>query len=226
MSTIHTRAALDEGLAQLQKDLRTLGSLVDLAIERSVGALQRLDHELAETVVAEDQAINTLRFGIEDRAILLIATQQPIARDLREVIATIHAAVELERIGDYGAGIAKIVLRHGDQPLLKPLIDIPRMTTLCRDMLRAALDAFLSRDAEMAHKVAARDDDIDQLYEQIYRELLTFMLNDPRTIDRATWLLWVAHNLERIGDRVQNICERTIYEVTGVMREFSSPTAH
>ena len=219
----HSRAALDDGIAHLQRDLRALASLVDVAIERSIGALSRLDRELAETVVAEDREINRLRFVLEDRAIHLIATQQPIAGDLRQIIAVLQIVGELERIGDYGACIAKIVLLHGDRALLKPPVDIPRMATVVREMLRAAIDAFISREAAKAEAVAKRDDEVDALYDQVYRELLTFMLNDPRTIDRATWLIWVAHNLERIGDRVQNICERTVYEVTGVMREFSAP---
>ena len=132
---------------------------------------------------------------------------------------------ELERIGDYGAGVAKIVLLHGERALLKPLVDIPRMAALVRERLRAAIDAFVLRDAVRAEAVASRDHEVDALYDEVYRELLTFMVNDPLTIDRATWLIWVAHNLERIGDRVQNICERTVYEVTGIMREFSSHSA-
>ncbi len=224
-SGVHSRAALDDGVAQLQRELRALASLVDVSIERSISALQRLDRELAETVVAEDREINRLRFVIEDRAIHLIATQQPIAGDLRLIIAVLQIVGELERIGDYGAGIAKIVLLHGERALLKPLVDIPRMATLVREMLRAAIDAFVSGDAVKAEAIANRDDEIDAYYDQVYRELLTFMRSDPRSIDRATWLIWVAHNLERIGDRVQNICERTVYEVTGIMREFSSHSA-
>lgn len=218
-ASIHSRAALDEGLVSLQRQLRTLAGLVDLSIERSIHSLQRLDREEAERVVAEDRRINELRFKIEDDAVHLIAMQQPIASDLRLIIGVLSVVPELERIGDYCAGIAKIALLHGDQPLLKPLVDIPRMAEACREMLRDAVDAFVGRDAEKARSVALRDDDVDRLYEQVYRELLTFMLSDPRTIDRATWLIWVAHNLERIGDRVQNICERTVYEVSGVMRE-------
>jgi len=217
--SIHSRAALDDGLVSLQRQLRTLASYVDLAIERSVRALELLDRDAAERVIAEDGRINELRFKIEDDAIHLIAMQQPIASDLRLIIAVLSICPELERIGDYCAGIAKIVLLHEDKPLLKPLVDVPRMAQLCREMLRDAVDAFISRDAEKARAVAMRDDEVDRLYEQVYRELLTFMLNDPRTIDRATWLIWVAHNLERIGDRVENICERTVYDVSGVMRE-------
>lgn len=220
MPLTRSRQGLEEGVLGLQRDLRSLASLVDVAIERSIRALERLDRGLAESVVADDTRINELRFKIEDDAIHLIAQQQPLASDLRTVIAVINVIVELERMGDYCVGIAKIALLHEDRPLLKPLIDVPRMAQLCREILRAAVDAFISRDAPAARAVGQRDDEIDRLYEQVYRELLTFMLNDPRTIDRATWLIWVAHNLERIGDRVQNICERTIFEVTGVMREF------
>ena len=219
--TIHSRAALDEGLVSLQRQLRTLASHVDVAIERGVLALERLDRRAAQRVIAEDGRINELRFKIEDDAIHLIAMQQPIAGDLRLIVAVLSILPELERIGDYCAGIGKIVLLHEDRPLLKPLVDVPRMAQLCREMLRDAIDAFISRDAERARAVGLRDDEVDRLYDQVYRELLTFMLNDPRTIDRATWLIWVAHNLERIGDRVQNICERTVYEATGVMREFT-----
>ena len=216
--TIHSRAALDQGLVSLQRQLRTLASLVDVAIERSVHALERLDRTAAQGVIEEDRRINQLRYQIEDDAVHIIAMQQPIARDLRLIVAVLSVLPELERIGDYCAGIAKIVLLHEDRPLLKPLVDVPRMALICREMLRDAIDAFISRDAEKAAAVARRDDEVDRLYDQIYRELLTFMLNDPRTIDRATWLIWVAHNLERIADRVQNVCERTVYEVTGTMK--------
>ncbi|MBA2370174.1 MAG: phosphate signaling complex protein PhoU [Candidatus Limnocylindria bacterium] len=220
MALLRSRQGLEDGLLGLQRDLRSLASLVDVAIERSIRALARLDRGLAESVITDDARINELRFKIEDDAIHLLAQQQPLASDLRTVIAVMNVIVELERMGDYCVGIAKIALLHDDRPLLKPLIDVPRMAELCRDILRASIDAFISRDAPAARIVGQRDDEIDQLYEQVYRELLTFMLNDPRTIDRATWLIWVAHNLERIGDRVQNICERTIFEVTGVMKEF------
>ncbi|MHB8631687.1 MAG: phosphate signaling complex protein PhoU [Candidatus Limnocylindria bacterium] len=222
MATIHSRAALDQAIEQLQHDLRRVASLVDLAIERSVSALQRLDRTMAEGVVNADKEINDLRFQIENGAVHLIATQQPIAGDLRFVVAVLMVVSELERIGDYCVGIAKIALMHGDRPHLKPLVDIPRMAGVVRGMLRSAIDAMITRNAVAAEAIATQDDEVDQLYVQIYRELLTYMLNDPTTIDRATWLLWAAHNLERMGDRVQNICERTIYEATGVMKEFSA----
>jgi phosphate transport system protein len=218
---MHSRQALDEGLVSLQSQLRALAGLVDVAIDRSILALERLDHDAARRVIAEDGRINDLRYKIEDDAVHLIAMQQPLASDLRLVVSVLSILPELERIGDYCAGIAKIVLLHEDRPLLKPLVDIPRMASVCREMLREAVDAFISRDDGRARAVAARDDVVDRLYDQVYRELLTFMLSDPRTIDRATWLIWVAHNLERIADRVQNVCERTVYERTGVMQELS-----
>ena len=221
--TIHQRAVLDEGLDKLRHDLRRLGSLVDLAIERSVGGLAKLDATTARSVITSDREINELRFAIEDQAVGLIAMQQPIAGDLRFIIASLMVASELERIGDYCVGIARITLRHDGRPLLKPLVDIPRMGQLVRAGLRQAIDALLTKNARLAETIAANDDDIDQLYDQVYRELLTYMLNDPTTIDRATWLLWVAHNLERMGDRIQNICERAVYDATGVMREFTNP---
>jgi phosphate transport system protein len=165
--------------------------------------------------------VNQLRYEIEERAVNLIATQQPIASDLRFVVAVMAIVSELERMGDYCAGISRIVLLHEGHGLLKPLIDIPRMAALVREALRASLDAFITKNEPLARAIAEQDDELDRLYDQIYRELLTYMLNDPGTINRATWLIWAAHNLERMGDRVQNICERTVYEVTGQLVEFS-----
>jgi phosphate transport system protein len=220
MTTMHQRAGLDQGLEQLRRDLRRLASMVDIAIERSVASLARLDRAEADRVIAADKAINDLRYSIEDAAVHIIAMQQPIAGDLRFVIAVLMVTSELERMGDYCVGIAKITKLHGDRPLLKPLIDIPRMAESVRGMLRGSVDALITKNAFLAEAIAAQDDEIDRLYDQIYRELLTYMLNDPTTIDRATWLLWAAHNLERMGDRVQNICERTVYEATGVLKEF------
>lgn len=223
--SIHGRAALDDALTTLQSEVRQIASLVDVSIERSILALITLDQRLAGMVIAEDQAINRLRFQVEDRAIHLIATQQPIAGDLRFTIAVLMVVTELERMGDYAAGIARIVQLHDGRPLLKPLVDVPEMARIVRQMLRDAIDAFLQRNEHGAERVALQDDEIDRLYGAVYRELLTYMVNDTTTIDRATWLLWAAHNLERMGDRIQNICERTVYEVTGVMRELHRPEA-
>jgi phosphate transport system protein len=213
------RAAFEQQLREVQDEVLLLGSMVDRAIERALDALKRRDLELAERVVREDPAINAKRFAIEERCVELIATQQPLARDLRALVAALNVIVDLERMGDHAAGIARIVLRHGDQPLLKPLIDIPRMAELARGMLRGSLDALVARDAELARTVANQDDLVDALHEQVYRELLTYMLADPSTITRAIYLTWVAHNLERIADRVTNICERVVFLVSGQMEE-------
>jgi phosphate transport system protein len=219
-----TRAAFDRQLQLLLDDVSLLGSMVEKAIDHSVEALTRLDCNLAREVIAGDAAINAKRWQIEEQATTLIATQQPMARDLRVIASVIHITTDLERMGDYAAGNAKIVLMHGDQPLLKPLIDVPRMAEVAISMLRRSLDAFAQRDAAAATAIAAEDDIVDALYDQVYRELLTYMIEDPQTIQRATWLLWVSHNLERIADRVTNICERVVYVVTGKMEEINVST--
>jgi len=169
-----------------------------------------------------DKQINIKRFEIENQLMILIATQQPMAHDLRLLASSLEIISELERMGDYAKGIANINIRMGDQPLLKPLIDIPRMAKIGVDMLHRALTAFVNEDVEMARGIPIEDDEIDALYNQIYRELMTFVIADPKTIERANWLLWTAHNLERLADRVTNICERTVFIVTGEMSEISS----
>ncbi|MFN8523387.1 MAG: phosphate signaling complex protein PhoU [Chloroflexota bacterium] len=216
-----TRLTFEKQLRELQEEMLFLGSMVGTATSRAVDALSRLDARLARQVIAEDQLIDDRRWQLEDHAIQLIATQQPMAGDLRVVASVMHIATDLERMGDHAEGIAKIVLMHGDQPLLKPLIDVPRMAELALSMLSRSLDAWVQRDAEAAAQIAREDDAVDALYDQIYRELISFMVEDPRTIQRATWLLWAAHNLERIADRATNICERVVYLVTGRIQEIN-----
>ncbi|MFW6075031.1 MAG: phosphate signaling complex protein PhoU [Chloroflexota bacterium] len=213
------RATFSHDLRQLQDQILQLGSMVDRAIEQSVVALREQNTSLARQVDKGDEAINAARWEIEQTTINLIATQAPMARDLRQIMASVHVATNLERMGDHARGIAKLTLRTADEPLLKPLIDIPRMATLGREMLHDSLEAFVEQNAQLAMKIALRDEQVDDHYEQIYRELLTFMIADPSTVPKATHLLWVAHNLERIADRVTNICERTIFSVTGQFEE-------
>ena len=213
------RAVFHKKLREIQDEILTMGSMAGKAILRSVEALKSRDIAAAQLIIAEDQKINSKRFEIEERCVELIATQQPMAGDLRTIIAILNITTEIERIGDYAEGIAKIVLMIGDEPPLKPLIDIPRMADQTVSMLRRCLDAFINRDAEAAKKIAAEDDVIDNLYDQVFRELLVFMAEDPKTITRATRLIWVAHNLERAADRVTNICERVGFIVTGKMEE-------
>jgi len=166
-------------------------------------------------VIAYDDEINLAQHDIDEKCLVLLATQQPMARDLRTILAVSNVASELERMGDYTEGIAKLAVKLASQPLLKPLIDIPRMAEIGRGMLQEALEAFVSEDAEVARKIGDQDDVVDALYDQVYRELLIFMMQDPHTITRATYLLWVAHNLERIADRTTNIAERIIFTASG-----------
>lgn len=216
------RTQFHKRLRQIQDEILTMGSMVNKATLRSIEALKNRDLELARQIIAEDGRINHKRFEIEERCVELIATQQPMASDLRVIVAVLNIITELERIGDHAEGIARIAIMIGDEPPLKPLIDIPRMAEQTVDMLRRSLDAFINRDAETARKICAEDDTIDHLYDQVFRELLTFMAEDPKTITRATRLIWVAHNLERSADRVTNICERVVFVVTGKMEEIGA----
>jgi phosphate transport system protein len=201
-------------------EILVLDSMVENATLSAVEALKKRDIISAQRIYDEDSNINAKRFELENELIVTIATQQPImAHDLR-LLASIYEVIgELERIGDYAKGIAKIALLIGDQPLVKPLIDVPRMADIAVSMLHRAVDAFVNGNIELARSIPQEDDQVDALYNQVYRELVTIMLSDPSTIDRANHLLWVAHNLERMADRVTNICERTIYIVTGQLIE-------
>ena len=218
------RTAFHKKLREIQDDVLVMGSMVEKAIISSVKALEERNLDLAQQIIADDVKVNEKRFEIEDKCIQLIATQQPMACDLRTIISVLNIISEVERIGDHAEGIAKIVVMIGDEPPLKPLIDIPRMTEKAADMLHRSLDTFVKRDADAAKKIASEDDYVDNLYDQIFRELLTFMAEDSGTITRATRLIWVAHNLERSADRVTNICERVVYMVTGKMEEIKAST--
>ena len=213
------RETFDRELQRLQDEILALGSMVENALTESVEVLKRRDSEGSQRLIAQDRLINERRFAIEADALILIATQQPMARDVRTLAAVLELSTELERIGDYAKGIARINLMMGEGPLIKPLIDIPRMAEKARSMLHRALDAFVRRDVDLARAIPAEDDEVDALYNQVYRELMTFIMSDPRNIDQANYLLWVAHNLERAADRVTNICERVVFTVTGEMME-------
>lgn len=215
------REVYERELALVRDNVLRLGEMVDQAIGRALESLQRRDRALAQQVIDDDARVNELRFQIEEECLALIATQQPMAGDLRAVVAAMNIVVDIERMGDHATGIAKTVLRMGDEPLLKPLIDIPKMADLARDMLRESLEAYVRRDADWARRIAARDDEIDHLYKAVFDELLEIMAKDPSTVTRATYLLWCAHNLERIGDRVTNIAERVVFAATGDMKELN-----
>ena len=216
------RSAFHKKLREIQDDVLVMGSMVEKATITSVKALKERDLDLAHEIITYDLKINQKRFEIEEKCIQLIATQQPMASDLRTIVSVLNIITEVERIGDHAEGIAKIVVMVGDEPPLKPLMDIPRMAEKTTDMLHRSLNAFVEHDADAARKIVAEDDEVDNLYDQVFRELLTFMAEDPKTITRATRLIWVAHNLERSADRVTNICERVVYMVTGKMEEIGA----
>ena len=215
------RKTFDTEIKQVKDDVLVLGSMVELGIIDSVEALKKRDIEASKRLFQADQEINRRRFEIENRLMIMIATQQPMAHDLRLLASIMEINSELERMGDYAKGISNINIRMGDAPLLKPLIDLPRMAQKGADMLHRALTAFVNEDVETARRIPPEDDEVDELYKQVYRELMTIIIGDPKTIERANWLLWAAHNLERFADRVTNICERTVFIVTGELHEFT-----
>ena len=216
------RKTFESEIQQVKDDILILGSMVEKALLDSVEAMRKRDLKWSERLFEQDKEINQKRFEIENHLMILIATQQPMAHDLRLLASSLEIISELERMGDYAKGISNINLRMGDTPLLKPLIDVPRMAQKGVDMLHRSLTAFVNEDVATAEKIPVEDDEVDALYNQIYRELMTFVIADPKTIERANWLLWVAHNLERFADRVTNICERTIFIVTGELTEVKS----
>ena len=216
-----TRIAFERQLNEIQEDMLVLAEMVATAVERSIDALRNRDVALARRVIADDMRINEKRYNIEEECVELMATQQPLASDLRTIVAVLHVIVDLERMGDHAEGIAKIAIMLAEEPPLKPYVDIPRMAEVAVRMLRASLEAFKQRDIAQARAICEDDDLVDALYDQVYRELLVYMLNDPRTIERATHITWVAHNLERIADRVTNICERVVYLASGKIEELN-----
>jgi phosphate transport system protein len=215
------RLTLIQQTEAINDDLLRLQRMVDQAIARSVDSLKRRDQILAKQVIEEDILVNNLRFKVEEACLVLIATQQPTTSNLRSIIAAMHIVVEMERMADHAAGIARTVIMMGDEPLLKPLVDIPRMSELAREMLKDSLEAYAERNQGLAKSVARRDDEMDRLYRTIFDELVEIMSRTPDSATRATYLLWCAHNLERIGDRVTNIAERVVFVTTGDMQELN-----
>ncbi len=211
------RGNFQEKMKELEQEIVTMSEMVINATTRSIEALKMRDISEAEKVITEDFFINKKRWGIEEKCIDLIATQQPVATDLRELITILNIIVDLERMGDHAEGIAKIVVMLGEEPFIKPLIDIPKMTEKTVNMIKMGVEAFVTRDVSIAREVCARDDEVDMLYNQVYCDLLSIMTTDKKTITRGTHLIWTAHNLERIADRATNICERIIFLVTGEM---------
>jgi len=214
-----TRKALERELKRLEDKVLRMGSQVEKSLLESVEMLKQRDLEGSRRIVAQDRAVNQERFAIESECLITVATQQPMASDLRVIAAILHINDELERMGDYAKGIGKISLMIGTRPLIKPLVDIPRMAEKACSMLRRSLQAFVQRDVAAARAIPAEDDEVDALFDQVNRELLTHIMANPSLMEQANLLLWVAHNLERTADRVTNICERVIFTVTGELVE-------
>ena len=215
------RVLYERELAEIEEDMLVMAGMVERAIDRSITALKTRDVNLAHQVILDDVEVNRKRYETEEKCILLIATQQPLASDLRAIVSVLNAIVDLERMGDHAEGTAKVAIMLADEPPLKPYIDIPRMAEIAIEMLEQSLIAFRTRDVDLARQVCTRDDEVDALYDQVYRELIVYMINDPKTIERATHVTWIAHNLERIADRVTNICERVVYMVEGRLEEMN-----
>lgn len=209
----------DKEFELICQDLTEMGQLIDKSIAQCVKALTERDDKLAHKIMERDQRVNALRFKVEEACLALIATQQPTAGDLRAVVAAMHVVVELERIGDYAAGIGKTIVLMKDEPMLKSLKKLHRMGELSRSLLADGLKAFFTRDGQLAQQVAGRDQEMDDLYRSVFDRLVEIMAKDPELVTRCTYLMWCAHNFERMADRVTNIAERVIFMTTGALQE-------
>ncbi len=215
------REGFHNRIKELEQDVLDMGAMVIDAIQQAVAALKDLNAGQARQVIANDSQVDKKRWELEDRCVDLIAREQPVASDLRQIIATLSIVRDLERIGDYAEGIGKIVLLHGDEPLAKPLTYLPAMAGKAVGMLQRSLAAFVNRDAKAARAICDEDDAVDQLYDRSYHDLLQRMIQDPSLITRATYLIWASHNVERIADRATNIAESVVYLVTGTTMELN-----
>ncbi len=225
MATSSARPALDRDLNRLLADLLRLGGQVDQQLDRAMRALRTRDLQLARQVAEVDERLDQLRYRLEKECVATIALQQPAATDLRRIVAIAHMTVELERMADHARGIATIALRLADEPMPLSLDDAGRMQEVAREMTRLALDAFVRLDAPLARRVAAMDDEIDGLYRKSLERITTYMRQHPESVTAATYLLWVVHNLERVGDRATNLCERVIFAATGALGDYKPEQA-
>lgn len=216
-----SRQLFNKELTELRDSVLVLGSMVEKALLDSIESLRTGDVQWSKKIIDDDEAINAKRFEIEDRCLFVIASQQPMATDLRNLASILYIVTDLERIADHGEGIARINLLMGDEPLPRRLGHIPAMADLAVAMLRDSLRAYIDLDVDAARRICDADDQIDQLQDRVYETSFQAMIEDPSTIQRNTYLLWTAHNLERVGDRCTNICERIIYAVTGRMEEIN-----
>ena len=211
-------------LVHLQDRVIEMGSMVDRQIERAMQALVERDTALADAVIRDDAEVNRTRYEIDQQALTMLAQQSPMAVDLRVIISVLSIIIDLERMGDHAKGIGAIVQMMSNEPLVKPLVDIPEMTVRARAMLGNSLDAFVERDVEAAHRVGEADDGVDELQDRVYHDLVDIMIHDPTSVEPCTHLLWVSHNIERIADRATNIAERVVFTVTGELTEMDVST--
>jgi phosphate transport system protein len=216
------RETLDRQTHQLLDEVLLLGSMVELALLNSVDALKRRDIPTAEKIFRNDVLVNEKRYALENAVIIIIATQQPMAHDLRLLASVLETNIELERIGDYAKGIAKVITRLGDSDIPIPMREFTQMAERCGNMLHRALGAFIDENSALAREIVLEDDVVDDLYNKAYNAIVTSMIANPAIIDQANLLIWVAHNLERAADRVTNICERTVYIATGELFELDA----
>ncbi len=217
------RETLDRHMHHLQDEVLLLGSMVEDATMKAMDALRNHDLRTARQVYAHDQVINEKRYAIENAILIIMATQQPMAHDLRVLAAYLEITGELERMGDYAKGIGKVVMNLGDTPIPIPLQDLEKMAELGVSMLHDALGAFIAENAQLAYQIPQADDEVDELYNRVYHALVNAMIANPEVIDHANHLMWAAHNLERLADRVSNICERTVFVATGELLELEPP---
>ncbi len=220
--TVHMRSALDRELAKLQANIVRISSMVEQAIDQAMIALETGNIDMARQVIVDDQEINTLRYSVEEGALLTIALQNPRATDLRMVIAAIHIAIELERIGDHAVGIARLVTRMKGRPKVESLFQLPKMAKRANKMIRLSIDSYIAEDADMARDMMGRDQKINRGYEKLYENMISEMRQEDGMVESSTWMLWIGHNLERIGDRAVNIAERVVFMVTGNLTESST----
>jgi len=218
---MRTRTTFDQALSELKQDILRMGFYVEEAISRAVESLAKQDVSLAQSVIDGDVLIDNQETLIEDKCMKLIATQQPLAKDLRRIAAGLMITTDLERMADLACDIAKITRRIADQPLIKPLIDIPRMAEIAQKMVKESLDAYVREDVQLAVSMAKDDDLVDSLHNQVFRELLVYMMENPKIINQATALLFASRHLERIADHATNIGERIVYLVTGERKELN-----
>lgn len=217
-----TREIFDRRIHQIQDEILLLGSMVEQAMLNAVNSLKNRDLKAARSIYEADVEINEKRFAIENAILILMATQQPLAHDLRMLASMLEICIELERMGDYAKGIAKVTQNLGTATLPIPILEITRMCELAVSMLHRALSAFINENSMQASAIPEEDDEVDKLYNEVYRKVVKAMIQDPEIIDHANQIMWAAHNLERMADRVTNICERTVFIVSGELLELDS----